>query len=534
MRTDATSAEAPGPTWAGLLPSPPGEPVSDGAGVAHSQDWHATVRETHSAVVVLLGDRAYKVKKPVDLGFLDFRTRESRQLACHRELALNRRMAPDVYLGVADLVGPDGAPCDHVLVMRRMPDDRRLARLVGEADVRGDIRRLARSVAVFHAAAQSSAEISRSGTQGALHDRWADNLRTLRELAPATVGRDTVDTIARLALRYVSGRGALLDSRIRAGLVRDGHGDLLADDIFCLPDGPRTLDCLDFDDHLRWMDVLDDVACLAMDLERLGAQGAAAALLDDYAEFSGLPQPQSLRHHYVAYRAVMRAKVAAIRADAQQGTGHEDDEVALLCRIGLDHLRAGRVKLILVGGPPGSGKTTVANALADTLPAAVFSSDRIRKELSGLAPESHHASAFGTGIYTAEQTSRTYAELARHCATSLAMGESVVVDASFTTAGSRAHFREVALTCAADLVELRCSTTADVLGARLSRRAEAPAALSDADLDIGRRLASLADDWPQAFVVDTGGSPTESTALARTALESGLDSVDLTTDPPLQ
>ena len=116
----------------------------------------AAVRETHSAVVVLLGDRAYKIKKPVDLGFLDFRSVESRRVACHREFVLNRRMTPDVYVGVAEVTGPDGAPCEHVLVMRRMPDERRLALLVRSGvEVRSDLRQLARDVAAFHASART-------------------------------------------------------------------------------------------------------------------------------------------------------------------------------------------------------------------------------------------------------------------------------------------------------------------------------------------------------------------------------------------
>jgi aminoglycoside phosphotransferase family enzyme/predicted kinase len=477
-------------------------------GASSGRSPEAAVRETHSAVVLLVGDRAFKMKKPVDLGFLDFRAREARAAACQRELVLNRRMARDVYLGVADVLGPDGTPCEHVLVMRRMPEERRLALLVRQGiDVRAEIRQVARSLAAFHATARTSREISECGRQAALRQRWIDNIETLRDLKPRLVAGDTIDRIEGLAHHYVAGRAPLLDSRIDSGLVRDGHGDLLADDIFCLADGPRTLDCLDFDDRLRWMDVLDDIACLAMDLERLGDPSAGRALLRDYVEFSGTRHPESLSHHYIAYRAVMRAKIAAIRSAARCGPGERDaEEAALLCGIGLRHLEQGRVRLILVGGAPGSGKTTLAAALGDTLPAAVLSSDRVRKELNGLPPTRHVAAPFEEGIYGREMTERTYAVLARRAASLVAMGESVVVDATFARAQLRSRFREVAGTASADLVELRCAAPDAVRLARLESREALPDGLSDAGPQIGRKVEALTDSWPEAAPVDTSAS----------------------------
>lgn len=471
--------------------------------------WDADVRETHSAVVILLADRAYKVKKPVDLGFLDFRTRPDRERACRRELVLNRRMAPDVYLGVAEVRGPDGAPCEHVLVMRRMPDQRRLSTLVGEGvDVREDLRRLAKVVAAFHAASPTDDQVASSGTPDALRGRWLDNLESLRQIDLSTLRPEIVARLQHLAMDYVAGRQPLLQSRIDAHLVRDGHGDLLADDIFCLPDGPRALDCLDFADELRWMDVLDDVACLAMDLERLGAPALARVLLEAYEEFSGSPQPQSLRHHYVAYRAVMRAKVAAIRAlEHADRAGSDAAEAALLCHIGLSHLVSGRVHLVLVGGTPGSGKTTVAGGLADALGAVTLSTDRERKQLMGLPPTAHASAPYGSGIYTPQITRETYASLASRTRTLLGMGESVVVDGSFADAEYRAMFRLVGLDTVAHVVELRCTAARSVTEARLRERRTRPARYSDADLEVGRHLADRWQEWPQAVSIDTGGTP---------------------------
>ena len=477
-----------------------------GAGPARG-GWGAEVRETHSAVVVLLGDRAYKVKKPVDLGFLDFTSLASRGEAIARELRLNRRTAPDVYLGTLEVRDPDGALCEHLLVMRRMPEDRRLATLVRDGvDVGVPLRELARDLAAFHSTARSGPAIDACGTREALRGRWVDNVQSLREHPVDTAPPEILARVEELALEFVAGRGPLLQSRIDAGLLRDGHGDLLADDVFCLEDGPRALDCLDFADELRWMDVLDDAACLAMDLERLGDARAGQQFLHDYEEFSGRRQPPALRHHYTAYRAVMRAKVAAIRAGAHGlSTGADADEVRRLLDIGLAHLRRGRVRLVLVGGGPGSGKSTLSSGLADRLGAVLMASDPERKALMGLDPTSHAPAAFGEGIYTREATERTYASLADRARVLLGLGETVVVDASFSSVAQRQLFRGVGTATSTPVAELVCTVAPEDLERRLLRRASVPDEHSDADLAIGRRLAAAADPWPEAVAVPTGG-----------------------------
>ncbi|HEY3014803.1 MAG TPA: hypothetical protein VGJ41_06815, partial [Nocardioides sp.] len=254
------------------------------------QDLDVQTRETHSGVVVLVGERAYKAKKAVDLGFLDFTTVDSREAACRREVELNRRLAPDVYDGVAQLHLPDGTQ-EPVVVMRRMPDELRLATLVraGE-DVDVPLRALARQLAGLHARSERSPAIDAAGSGAALAARWAASFAAVREYDDV-VDPGELAMVERMVDRFVAGRTALFDSRVTKGSVVDGHGDLIADDIFCLPDGPRALDCLDFDDRLRYVDGIDDAAFLAMDLERLGAPHLADRFLDWYAEFAGDPAP---------------------------------------------------------------------------------------------------------------------------------------------------------------------------------------------------------------------------------------------------
>ena len=468
----------------------------------------AAVAETHSAVVFFVGERAYKLKKPVDLGFLDFREPEARAAACRREVELNRRFAPEVYLGVAAIHGPGGGVCDHLVVMRRMPAARRLSTLVrAGVPVAGPLRQVARVLAAWHAAAPRSAQISAQGSPDAVWGRWEASIRQLRGLAGRLPELVAADEVERLAGRFIAGRNALFEERIRSGYIVDGHGDLLADDIFCLDDGVRILDCLEFDDQLRWIDGLDDAAFLAMDLERIGAPGLAEKFTRWYAEYSADPAPAALCHHYTAYRALVRAKIALLRA--AHGDPLAGAEAWKLAAITMDHLQAGAVTLVVVGGLPGTGKTALAGALAGRLGFTVLSSDRIRKELAGIPAERHRAAPWQADIYTPGWTQRTYQELLRRAGRLLARGESVIADASWESPAHRAAAVALAGAARADLVALQCAAPADIRHRRLAART---GDVSDADVAVARHMAAAQAPWPEAVTVDTAGTPPESVA----------------------
>jgi aminoglycoside phosphotransferase family enzyme/predicted kinase len=482
-----------------------------------------TVCETHAAVVFLVGDRAYKLKKPVDLGFLDFSTRAKRQAICRREVELNRRLSPDVYLGVADVHGPDGKPCEHLVVMRRMPVGRRLATLVRTGvPVDDQVRRLARIVAAFHATAARGPRISVEGSRDALLGRWTDTFHQVRPFRGRVLDDDLAGEIERRTVDFLAGREPLFDARIAAGRIVDGHADLLAEDIFCLEDGPRVLDCIEFNDRLRFLDGLDDAAFLAMDLERLGAAQLAGRFLDWYAEFAADPAPASLRHHYLAYRAFVRAKVACLRH--AQGDESAAADAAQHAALAAEHLRAGAVTLVLVGGPPGTGKSTLAGRLADRLGAVLLASDRIRKELAGVTPETPVPADYEDGIYTPASTERAYAELLARADTLLHHGESVILDASWTRAQRRDDARKIAAGTRSGLVELRCEAAPDVTTARLQRRSfartGAPSA-SDADEHIAAAMAARTDPWPQATTIRTDDVPERCVERAVTLIRTG-------------
>ena len=465
----------------------------------------AEVVETHASTVVFLGDRAYKIKKPVALGFLDFSTREARERACHAEVELNRRLAPDVYLGVADVNGPDGRPCEHVVVMRRMPAPRRLSTLVrNERHVDDEVRQVARIVAAFHARAPRSGSIAAAGSPERVLGNWEQSFRQMDAFVGPVLDPSTSERIETHVRRYLQGRRALFQTRMASGEIVDGHGDLLADDIFCLDDGPRILDCLDFSDELRHGDVLADVGFLAMDLERLGRPDLSERFLAWYREFSAEWFPDSLAHHYIAYRAHVRAKVACLR-DAD-GAGGAAEEARSLLGLTLSHLRQARVALLLIGGLPGTGKSTLAAAVSERLTIPVLRSDEVRKELAGIPPLTAAPAAYGEGIYGADATTATYRLLLQRARESLAQGQSVILDASFTDHRWRDDAWLVAEETSSDLVAVQAAAPPDVAGARLRAR-RAGSDPSDATPEIAARMATAADPWPEATTVVTAGGP---------------------------
>ncbi len=484
----------------------------------------AAVAETHISIIFFMGDRAYKVKKPVAFPFADFRTREVREAVCHREVELNRRLAPDVYLGVADVHGPDGHPCDHLVVMRRMPDDRRLARLVTTEDPRvpAALDALAHDLAAFHATAERSPVIDRAGTPEAVAALWVENFDELRGFSPEIVAAEDLDRAEQLAYGFLAERRGLFLDRIAAGQVCDGHGDLQADDVFCLDDGPRALDCIEFFDGFRFGDVAADVAFLAMDLERLGAPALAARFVAAYEAAAALPIPRSLLHLYIAYRAQVRAKVTCLRA-AQQAPGSSEhaasvDAARRLLALCLRHLEATLVRLVIVGGLPGTGKTTVARDVEAAIGAELIRSDVVRKRRAGLDPDTSAAAPFRHGLYSAERTAEVYDDLFASASASLRAGGSVVLDASFTDAGHRERARLLAREHGVPLVELRCVLDAEDAAARIDERRAHDHDASDATPAVAAAMATRFDAWPEATEIDTASTRADVAQQARAAV----------------
>ena len=481
------------------------------------------VVETHVSTLLFLDGLVYKRKKALDLGFVDFRDRASRRRACQEEVRLNRRLSPDVYLGVAEVLGVDGAPCESLVVMREMPPQTRLASLVADGhDVQAPLEVIASLLARLHGKSPAPDRLRSVATASGLLDLWEQGTRASRQLTHI-LDAGVTERIGLLARSWLVGRESLLLSRQHR--VVDGHGDLLADDVFLLPDGPRILDCLEFDERLRICDGLSDAAFLAMDLERLGAPALARQFLDAYRRDARDLAPAGLEDHYLAYRAHVRSKVTALRA-VQQGAPEIPQQARDLAALSLAHLERAHVRLVVVGGLPGSGKTTLARELAAQRPWLSLSSDEVRATLQ----VSQDRAGFAEGKYSAEATARTYKALFARAQAALAEGVSVVLDASFIDPHQRAQARVIARQSGASLTEVHCTVEPALAEARIKTRAPGP---SDATPTVRRLMAAREASWPEATQVDTASVNAEA-LLAALSLVGPLDDTRLVGPPASQ
>lgn len=472
---------------------------------------YAEIRETHTGVVVLIGDRAYKGKKSITTDFLDFSSPDSRERACAREVELNRRLAPDSYLGVAHLSDASGGPAEPVVVMHRYPDPSRLSTMVRNGvPVSSSLERLAEEIARFHDRADRGAVINVQGTVHAVGARWQENIGELKRFAGDVVSAEKVCEIDSLATQFIAGRSALFIARVDDRRIVDGHGDLLADDIFCLPGRVEILDCLEFDDELRYVDSIDDAAFLAMDLEFLGAKDQAGFFLDQYTQRSGDSSPSSLKHFYIAYRAVVRAKVDCIlvgqgRADAARDASRHLD-------IAVEHLRAGAVRMLLVGGGPGTGKTTVAHRLAERFGARVISTDEVRHELQESGDVSGAAGVLGGGLYSPQHVAAVYEEVLRRAHLLMVGGQSVILDGTWRDPHQRAKARELARETHSRMAEILCVTSPETAAARVGARL--PGGASDATPGVAKALSVTGENWREACSIDSTQQLTDSIVVA--------------------
>ena len=469
------------------------------------------VVETHISVLVFVGDRVYKLRKPVRFDFLDFTDRVVREADCQREVELNRRLAPDVYLGVADIV-MDGRAIDHMVVMRALPAERRLATLVREGlDVDVWLTRVATTLAEFHAGARRSEAISEAGTGHALQAAWDANFDETRRFVGTILDAMVDEEIRHTVSRWLVSHQALLEDRCASGQVCDGHGDLQAEDIFCLDDGIRILDCIEFSDDLRYGDVCADVAFLAMDLERLGRPDAAERFVLHYEAQAGERLPRPLLHHYIAQRAYVRTKVTCLQVE--QGREDARRDARELHALALRHIRRSRQVLVLVGGLPGTGKSTLAAGLAAETGWDLLRSDELRWELQPSVGAGTPTA--DTGRYEPAAVGAVYDELIVRARRHLDEGEAVILDASWIDAGRRAVAVRAAAETGSAIVELRCTCEEPVATARINERSKGQDDVSEATPHVRSVMAARMDPWPSSVTIDTSRrSPDECVSWA--------------------
>jgi len=499
-----------------------------------------SLRTTHASWVFLTDAEAWKVKRPVDFGFLDFRTLEARRRACEDEVRLNRRLAPGIYLGVEPvraaagghtLAGAgDGAIVDWAVHMRRLPDGAsaeallRLGLLTPER-----LAALARRVAVF---LDQAAPTPALGTPDVLRRNVDENFAQVEPFVGDLVDRATFEDVRAFQLGALASHHPRFVARIEDGRVRDGHGDLRLEHVYFLPapDGIVAVDCIEFNDRFRCGDAAGEAAFLAMELEAARRPDLAAGFLARFAEESDDFGLYGVVDFYLSYRAWVRGKVAAFLAsdtteDARLRVRKQDEarrQFALARSFSGAPVDAPFV--IVVGGIVGSGKSTLASALGHELAAPVVSSDRTRKATAGLAATERG----GAALYTNAAIARNYGNVLERAQRVLESGRGVILDATFLERRWREAAAALARAARARFVYVEASADRAVLRARLAaRRSQASVSdATDAELDaIARRQEPFAAGEAGPHVpIDTGGAASAALEAALRALNAaGVD-----------
>ena len=456
-----------------------------------------TVVETHVSWVILTGDYAYKIKKPVDLGFLNFSTLEKRRFYCEEELRLNRRLAPQLYLAVIAVTGDPRHPClggrgpalEYAVKMRQFDPAQQFDHLLenGRLPVE-DIDRVARRVSVFHDQAAVATADTPFGSPAAV---WRPVAKNHEQIRPLLEDAAVVTRLDALQDWFENQRRELAESfqrRKEQGFVRECHGDLHLANIARFEGEVVIFDCLEFNEHLRWIDVISDVAFLVMDLESRDQRSLAFRFLDDYLRHRSDYEGLSLLPYYLAYRAMVRAKVALIRSH-QHGAGAAvrtaaQAEFRRYLELAESYTRPRQAALIITHGLSGSGKTTLTQLLLEGLGAIRVRSDVERKRLFGLDETARAAAAPGEALYHPAASERTYRRLAELAALIVEAGFPVIVDATFLKRDQREAFQALAKRLGVPFLILHCHAPLPLLCRWISERQAAGTDASDADLAV--------------------------------------------------
>jgi hypothetical protein len=498
--------------------------------IRHLSEWSVregtpSVKQTHISVVLIGRDHVLKLKKPVDFGFLDYTSLEKRRRACEDEVRLNRRLCPDIYLGVVAVTGDGGEvhlearPASNAVVqdwgvwMNRLPDAGMLDRLVADGNVtESAIRAIAAKLVSFHDGARRGPDVEKWGLPSAVSWNWRENFEQTATFLGRTLDRVVRDSIRVWVEGWIATNDALLLERVRDGRIVDGHGDVRSESI-CVSNGLYIFDCVEFNDRFRCGDVASEAAFLAADLDSRNRPDLGYYFTRQYELLSGDEDLWRLLPFYRCYRAFVRGKVSSfVSADSgfteagrewavERASRHFD--LAKRYASPLD-----RPAMVAVGGLSGTGKTSLARAVAGELGLCVISSDTVRRELF---PQEKQPAAFGHGTYSRDHTAKTYEEMIRRARLCVRAGQGVVLDATFLNPD---HCR-MAMAAAAETNApwrfVACRLDPETVRDRMAKRSARGAGDSDASIEIHLRqrdlaaagIAGLCGD--RAFVADTSG-----------------------------
>ncbi|HME03027.1 MAG TPA: AAA family ATPase [Solirubrobacteraceae bacterium] len=458
------------------------------------------VHETHASWVFVAGDRAYKVKKPLALGFLDYSTLELRHNACSEEVRINQELAPGLYLGVRAIVRgigwfrlvPDCAPdaVEYAVEMRRFSEEDTFEGLIAAgALTRAHVAAVGRLLAAFHRSAAVAVDWGPDPTLAS----WLRNVEELHDAGPPATWH--LDVAAGFGKAFVAAHVAELRRRAQRGLARDGHGDLRCEHVLARP-SVRIVDRIEFDPALRRTDVACDLAFLAMDLEASGQRWAVVELVSAYREAGMDPGGRTLRSFYSAYWALVRAKVALIAAAERDGPAREGQIRRAQRLWWLSEKLTWRARApvaVVICGPAASGKSTLAAELSRRSEMPVVSSDAVRKRLAHLTPaerarQEHYSPAF---------TDATYKQLTHDALVHSRRGESVIIDASCRSHRVRKPLLDALRSTGARVLIVRCESPLELTLGRAAERMQDPRRVSDATPAIAEEQARSFEEFDE-------------------------------------
>jgi hypothetical protein len=455
------------------------------------------VIQTHISYIFLTDTFAYKIKKPVDFGFLDYTTLAKRARMCEREVALNGRLCPDIYLGVVELrerdgvlsIGGLGETVEVAVKMARLPGERMLRSVLARGEGNNALfGRIAVTLADFHRRASAPAAVG--GMAGIERPKFncEENFAQTEKYVDILVQRSTFEFIRNSTGLFFRRKAGLFARRVKERRIVDGHGDLHLDSI-CATEPVRIFDCIEFNERFRIQDAAEEVGFLAMDLEFNGYAPFARAFVDAYVDASGDAELLELLAFYKTYRAYVRAKINSFAADdAHIPTAARDANRATASRYYelAAHYAAtcNPRRLIVTCGLTGSGKSTLARKLGELYALQVIRSDVVRKELAGLAPVERRWLPYDQGEYAPEMTGRTYSSMLERAEALLRVGQSVVLDGCYTKRSQRQGAVELARRMSVPFLLLECRTSEDVIRERLERRARKNGTVSDGRWEI--------------------------------------------------
>lgn len=491
--------------------------------------------QTQMSYIILTGDFVYKVKKPVNFGYLDYTTLEKRKALCQQEVELNRRLSPEVYLGSLpiyergnnySITGGDEI-IEYAVKMLQLPQDRMFDKLLINRKISAEqLERLAHKIAAFHKQAAASHEINNFGSIESILFNIEENFSQTEKYLGKTITDKQFNDIKKYSLDFVNDNKSLFIDRINGGHIRDCHGDLHSAHI-CFTDGIYIFDCIEFNDRFRYSDTASEIAFLSMDIEYYGYYNISKKFVDSYISESGDYQLPRLFNFYRCYRAYVRGKVESFKSDdiiVPDGE-RKNAENRAIKYFHLSHQYANNVPhLIIMCGLVGTGKTTLAEAIRSKANWAILSSDISRKQLSNIPVTEHHLDEYDRGLYSEEFTRNTYDFLFEEAKALLSKNKAVIIDASFKKQEYRTQAIKLATELGARFTLVECKLDGKLIQERLERRKYQQTA-SDGRWEIYEKQKVEFDEVilpaGQHIIINTGEPPEKS--AKKMLIELGLE-----------